>query len=111
MKAAASSPLETYASNLNEQARLGKIDPLIGRRPEIRRTVSSGIREIAYALRAALAGRSPAQALPITLPDEQTIVVGEDRLGKQVPLRDKLRPLMALLMLMMEALALAGEEA
>jgi ATP-dependent Clp protease ATP-binding subunit ClpA len=37
--AASSSPLETYASNLNEQARLGKIDPLIGRRREIERTV------------------------------------------------------------------------
>ena len=34
-----SSPLETYASNLNDQARLGKIDPLIGRRREIERTV------------------------------------------------------------------------
>ncbi|MEN8166048.1 MAG: ATP-dependent Clp protease ATP-binding subunit ClpA [Pseudomonadota bacterium] len=33
------SPLESYASNLNEQARLGKIDPLIGRRTEIERTI------------------------------------------------------------------------
>ena len=31
--------LETYASNLNEQARRGKIDPLIGRRLEVERTV------------------------------------------------------------------------
>jgi ATP-dependent Clp protease ATP-binding subunit ClpA len=38
-EATTSSPLETYASNLNEQARLGKIDPLIGRRREIERTV------------------------------------------------------------------------
>jgi ATP-dependent Clp protease ATP-binding subunit ClpA len=33
------SPLETYASNLNEQAKQGKIDPLIGRRSEVERTV------------------------------------------------------------------------
>ncbi|RMD69717.1 MAG: ATP-dependent Clp protease ATP-binding subunit ClpA [Gammaproteobacteria bacterium] len=33
------SPLETYAVNLNQQARLGKIDPLIGRRHEIQRTI------------------------------------------------------------------------
>ena len=33
------SPLEAYAANLNQQARLGKIDPLIGRRDEIERTV------------------------------------------------------------------------
>jgi ATP-dependent Clp protease ATP-binding subunit ClpA len=33
------SPLEGYTINLNEQARLGKIDPLIGRRNEIQRTI------------------------------------------------------------------------
>lgn len=32
-------PLEAYATNLNEQARLGKIDPLIGRQHEIERTI------------------------------------------------------------------------
>ena len=36
---AESSPLEKYATNLNEQARAGKIDPLIGRDVEIERTV------------------------------------------------------------------------
>ena len=33
------SPLEAYAINLNQQALLGKIDPLIGRRSEIQRTI------------------------------------------------------------------------
>ncbi|MDH5183533.1 MAG: ATP-dependent Clp protease ATP-binding subunit ClpA [Gammaproteobacteria bacterium] len=32
-------PLQVYASNLNEQALAGKIDPLIGRRDEVERTV------------------------------------------------------------------------
>ena len=32
-------PLEAYAVNLNQQALLGKIDPLIGRRNEIQRTI------------------------------------------------------------------------
>jgi len=32
-------PLEAFATNLNEQAAQGKIDPLIGRRPEVRRTI------------------------------------------------------------------------
>jgi len=32
-------PLESFATNLNEMARRGKIDPLIGRREEIERTV------------------------------------------------------------------------
>ena len=35
----AKQPLDSFASNLNELAAQGKIDPLIGRRPEIRRTV------------------------------------------------------------------------
>ena len=33
------SPLEAFASNLNEQALLGRIDPLIGRRTEVQRTI------------------------------------------------------------------------
>ncbi len=35
---AAKSPLESYCTNLNEQSRQGKIDPLIGRQDEIERT-------------------------------------------------------------------------
>ena len=34
-----SNPLTSYATNLNEQARLGKIDPLIGREHELERVV------------------------------------------------------------------------
>ncbi len=75
---------------------------------EIRRAVASGIRELAYALQAAMALKNPVDALPVTLPDTQTIVLGEDRIGAQVPLREKLRPLMAIIMLMLEAIALAG---
>ncbi len=33
------SPLESYCLNLNKRARLGKIDPLIGRHEEIQRTI------------------------------------------------------------------------
>ncbi|OOZ42005.1 ATP-dependent Clp protease ATP-binding subunit ClpA [Solemya pervernicosa gill symbiont] len=32
-------PLESFATNLNEKARLGEIDPLIGRKEEVERTV------------------------------------------------------------------------
>ena len=32
-------PLESYATNLNQQAELGKIDPLIGRENEVQRTI------------------------------------------------------------------------
>jgi ATP-dependent Clp protease ATP-binding subunit ClpA len=33
------SPLEAYAVNLNMMAKKGKIDPLVGREPEIERTI------------------------------------------------------------------------
>ncbi len=33
------SPLEAYTSNLNEEAKLGRIDPLIGRQKELERTI------------------------------------------------------------------------
>jgi ATP-dependent Clp protease ATP-binding subunit ClpA len=33
------SPLESFTSNLNEMARQGRIDPLIGRAPEVERTI------------------------------------------------------------------------
>ncbi|MBW2458725.1 MAG: ABC transporter permease [Deltaproteobacteria bacterium] len=75
---------------------------------EIRRAVSSGIRELAYGLQAAMALKNPASALPVSLPEAETIVVGDDRAGVQVPFREKLRPLLAIIMLMMEAIALAG---
>ena len=38
-ESAGTSPLESYAVNLNQQALLGKIDPLIGRREEVQRTI------------------------------------------------------------------------
>src|SRR5690554_7210914 len=39
-----SKPLETYATNLNEQARQGRIDPLIGREHEVERVVQILVR-------------------------------------------------------------------
>lgn len=72
------------------------------------RAMTGSIREIAYALQAAAAGKDPEMALPVALPDHQTIILGEDRAGVQVPWREKLRPLMAIIILMIEALVLAG---
>ncbi|MCG8672461.1 MAG: ATP-dependent Clp protease ATP-binding subunit ClpA [Pseudomonadales bacterium] len=38
-EAVGKSPLEAYATNLNEQAKVGRIDPLVGRDEEVERTV------------------------------------------------------------------------
>jgi len=69
---------------------------------------ASGIRELAYALRAVMSGRNPLESLPVSLPNLQNIILGKDRAGVQIPLREKLRPLMAVLILLIEALVLAG---
>jgi len=70
--------------------------------------VISGIRELAYALRAVISGRNPLESLPVALPELRNIILGEDRAGIQIPLREKLRPLMVVLILLIEALVLAG---
>ena len=38
---ASGSPLDKYATNLNEEALKGRIDPLIGREPEVERTIQT----------------------------------------------------------------------
>ncbi|QJD58310.1 ATP-dependent Clp protease ATP-binding subunit ClpA [Pseudomonas sp. gcc21] len=42
--ATSNNPLETYASNLNEQARIGRIDPLVGRASEVERVAQILVR-------------------------------------------------------------------
>ena len=42
--AASNNPLDAYATNLNEQARLGRIDPLIGRASEVERVAQILVR-------------------------------------------------------------------
>jgi ABC-2 type transport system permease protein len=66
---------------------------------EISRAITSLIREISHQL----AGNE----IPITEPDERTIVLGEDRAGNQIPFRARLLPMLAFMVLVMESLALA----
>lgn len=67
--------------------------------PELERAMRSFVRELAFLL--------GGHEMPVTLPEEQTVVLGEDRAGQQVPFRDKMRPLLALFMLLIEGMALA----
>lgn len=68
--------------------------------PELETAMKSFVRELAYAL--------SGHDMPVTLPEEQSIVLGEDRAGRQVPFRDRMRPMLALFMLMVEGMALAS---
>lgn len=67
---------------------------------EIREAISGFVRELGYAL----AGRE----LPVTMADERTIIVGTDRTGAQASLRDKLIPMFAFLVLVMETFSMAS---
>lgn len=67
---------------------------------EIHQAMQSFVREVACEV----AGRE----LPVELPGEETIILGRDRAGEQATLRDKLRPMLAFLVLMIETFAMAS---
>ena len=69
---------------------------------EMRLALSSGVREIAYAAQAVYAGRNPLSTLPVTLPDLQSSILGEDMAGRQIPLRDRIRPILVIMILLIE---------
>lgn len=75
---------------------------------EMRQALTSGVREIAYAAQAVFAGENPLSALPVTIPDLQSSILGADMAGRQVSLRDRIRPILVIMILLIEALALAG---
>jgi ABC-2 type transport system permease protein len=67
---------------------------------EITGAMESMVRELAYAI----AGYQ----LPVTEPAEEYVVLGEDRAGDQIPFRDRLRPLYAFIVLILESISLAA---
>ncbi len=67
---------------------------------EIQGAMESFVREAAYQL----AG----QRLPVTLPEEDFVVLGEDRMGDQVALQDRFRPLVLFMVLLMETFSMAS---
>lgn len=74
---------------------------LAGETPvQLRDALTGMVRELAFAL----AGREP----PVTLPDVEEMVLGVDRAGSPLSLREQLRPLLLLLVLMVEMFALAS---
>ncbi len=76
---------------------------------EIQNAMSSFVREMAYAIRGAALGEgSPEEILPVEFPEEETIILGEDRVGKQVPFREKIKPMLAFFVLMIESMALSS---
>lgn len=67
---------------------------------EIQTAMQSFVREAAYQI----AGRE----LPVGMPDEDTIVLGEDRMGDQVSMQERMRPLLLFMVLLMETFSMAS---
>lgn len=67
---------------------------------ELRQAISGFVREAAFEV----AG----DALPVRFPDEKDVVLGVDRLGDQVPIREKVRPMLLFMVLMMETFSMAS---
>lgn len=67
---------------------------------EIRGAMQGFVRELAFVL----AGKE----LPVELPAEDTIILGRDRMGDQISMRSRMRPLIAFFIMMMETFALAS---
>jgi ABC-2 type transport system permease protein len=67
---------------------------------ELRPALAGLVRELSYAV----AGEAP----PVTPPALQDVVVGQDRAGQQVPLRERMRPLLLFFVLLVEMFALAA---
>jgi ABC-2 type transport system permease protein len=67
---------------------------------EIQGAMTSFVREAAYQL----AGKQ----LPVEMPDENTIILGTDRVGDQISMRDKLIPMLAFMILLMETFSMSS---
>lgn len=67
---------------------------------ELRGAMEGYVREMAFHL----AGHE----IPVELPAEDTIILGRDRVGEQISMRARMRPLIAFFIMMMETFALAS---
>ncbi|MFO8182582.1 MAG: ABC transporter permease [Candidatus Aegiribacteria sp.] len=76
--------------------------------PEFRRAVESGVREMGYAFRAVLRGEDPLKALPVELPDAMSLLGESADYDGPIPAKQRMRPLLVIMIFLVEALALAG---
>ena len=67
---------------------------------ETRNALEGFVRELAYEI--------SGHGLPVEMPEEEIIILGEDRLGDQISMQEKMRPLIAFFIMMMETFALAS---
>jgi ABC-2 type transport system permease protein len=76
--------------------------------PGARRALSSGIRELGFALEAIVRGSDPREQLPVSLPELSAMFPEVGSHGSGLSTRQLMRPMLVILILLVEALALAG---
>ena len=76
--------------------------------PALQQAIAGEGREVAFALQAVARGEDAMANMPVVLPAEGSNILGEDRTGDLVSMRDRLRPMMAFMMLMVVSMGLAG---
>ena len=67
---------------------------------EVQTAMGAFVREATYAMAGV--------GLPVTQPEQELIVVGEDRVGVQISPQERMTPLIAVMVLLVESMALAG---
>ena len=67
---------------------------------EVQTAMDAFVREATYAMAGV--------GLPVTQPEQELIVVGEDRVGAQISPQERMTPLIAVMVLLVESMALAG---
>ena len=67
---------------------------------EVQAAMGAFVREATYAMAGV--------GLPVTQPEQELIVVGEDRVGVQISPQERMTPLIAVMVLLVESMALAG---
>ncbi len=68
--------------------------------PEVQEAMQGFVREMSFQI----AGHG----YPVEFPDDELIILGEDRAGAQVSLQEQMRPLLALMVLLLETFAMAS---
>lgn len=76
--------------------------------PYLEGALGSGVREIGYAAQALLEGADPMDRLPVRLPRLGSLLLPGQGGYSGVSLRQRIRPLLTVLILLIESLALAG---
>jgi len=76
--------------------------------PLMHKAMEGGIGELGFAAREMVRGRDPLQSLPVTFPDQDSLLAHLTRPGASSSMKQGMKPLIFTIILLIESLALAG---